>query len=300
MKIVSFGSLNMDLVYIVDDFVKCGQTISSLKMGKYPGGKGLNQSIAAKRAGAEVLFAGSAGSDGKFLLDYLESNLIDSEYIKRSSEPSGHAIIQVNKKGENCIIVHPGANYDFDEKYIDVIFTYIEQTDIILLQNEINMNKYIISEAKKRNLKVVFNPSPFTDEIFEYGPENVSCFILNEDEGRAFTGKTKCLDILDKMSEVFPKAEIVLTLGENGAVAKKDSKVYRTGIFETSVEDTTGAGDTFTGYYLAAKISGANISGCLRLASAASALCVSKKGAAISIPLLAEVEDFMRRYNKEL
>lgn len=293
MKIVNFGSLNIDLVYSVEDFVEPGQTIMSMGLNKYPGGKGLNQAVAVERAGAPMLYAGVTGPDGSFLTEFLRANGIDQSYLKSSKKPCGHAVIQVNREGENCIIVYPGANHDFDKGYVDEIFEHINSGDIILLQNEINLNKYILEKAGERGVGAALNPSPFNIDILEWQLENVAYFILNEDEGRAFTGKTHHMDILKAMALAYPKAEIVLTLGKKGSVVKKDDDIFHRDIFNVTVEDTTGAGDTFTGYYLASRLMNKDVEKSMELASAASALCVSRKGAATSIPFMEEVLEFM-------
>lgn len=290
MKVLNFGSLNIDMVYNVDNFVHPGETISSLKMEKFCGGKGLNQSLALARAGAEVYHAGCIGPDGGMLTEILKSSKANTEYIKMVDTPTGHAIIQVDNKGQNCIILYGGANMEVTTQYVDTVLNNFNKDDIILLQNEISSLSYIIDKAYERGMKIALNPSPINENIIKASLDKVSYFILNEIEGREITGRTKAEDIIEGFKKKYPKAKIVLTLGENGVIYFDGETKYRHGIYAVDVIDTTAAGDTFTGYFLAGIIRGQQPMEILKTASMASALAVSVKGAANSIPDLNTVK----------
>lgn len=291
MRIINFGSLNLDFVYKVEHFVQAGETISALAMDEYIGGKGLNQSVAAARAGAQVVHAGFIGSNGASLLEALNQAKVDTRFVKTIAGPSGHAMIQVNPEGENCIIIHGGANLAFNDAYIDEVLGFAEPGDVVLLQNETNEVAQIMRKAKAKGLKLVFNAAPANKAIETYPLELVDLFIINEVEGAQITGLVEPEAIFSQMHERFKDAAIVLTLGEMGA--RYIDKTQRISVPAQKVEnviDTTGAGDTFTGYFLCKWLEGCDIERCLTTAANAAALCIMKAGAANAIPFRHEVE----------
>lgn len=290
MGIFNFGSLNLDFVYSVKDFVRPGETISAFQMEQHIGGKGLNQSIALARAGMNVTHAGFIGNNGHILKETLTQANVNTHFVKTINGPSGHAIIQVNDKGENSIIIQGGANLAFDEAYIDSVISTCEDSDVILLQNEINHVPLIMKKAKAKGLRVVFNTAPFTPAVLGYPLECVDLFIVNEHEGQALTKMTKIDDILSCFSTQFPKAKVVLTLGENGAYYQDNNKKVFVEAEKVTALDTTSAGDTFTGYFLTKWLENESIEQCLKIATRAAGICITKKGAAQSIPHRHEVE----------
>ena len=165
MRILNFGSLNIDYVYRVNEIVRPGETISASVRDRFCGGKGLNQSTALARAGAKVCHAGMTGHDGVFMIDALKDSGVDTRYIVMSESESGHAVIQVDKEGQNSIIIYPGANRQITEQMIDRVLEGFEEDDWVLLQNEINNTGYIIDKAYEKGLKIAFNPSPIDDSI---------------------------------------------------------------------------------------------------------------------------------------
>lgn len=295
MKIISFGSLNIDRVYRVRRIVESGETIQAEGQSVFAGGKGLNQSVAAARAGAEVIHAGAIGSDGEFLARLLEESGADASLIMRKDEPSGHAIIQVDENGQNAIIVYGGTNHSLSDEYIESMLDLGDKGDIVLLQNEVNGVAQIIRSAHRRGLKTVWNPSPFPDSLEEYPLQMVSAFIVNEREGKALCSAPDASadEALRLLGEHYPGAQIVMTLGQDGAVCRWNGKEYRHGAYRVRAIDTTAAGDTFCGYFLAGLCRGEPIGECLEAAAAASAIAVSRQGAAPSIPARAEVEEFL-------
>ncbi len=289
MKIINIGSMNIDRVYEVAHFINPGETIASKNMETYVGGKGLNQSVALASAGAFVFHAGMIGDDGVILKNYLEFRGVDTRFVRTINGPSGHAVIQVDEDGENGILLYGGANQCITEAFIDEVLDYAGPDDILLLQNEISGMEYILKQASQKGIRIALNPSPIDDRLLDMPLELVTWFILNEIEGRALTGKDQPQEILEEMQLKYPGRHVVLTLGSNGVVYSKDRQYYQHGIFKVAAVDTTAAGDTFTGFFLAGVLKGLKAAECLRIASAAAALAVSKAGAAPSIPMLQEV-----------
>ena len=189
MRILNFGSLNIDYVYGVDHFAAKGQTITSHALDVFPGGKGLNQSIALARAGADVHHAGQVGRDGMFLRDLLESCAVGvTSVVVRDDVRSGNAIIQNDASGDNCIVLYPGANRAIDRDFVDQVLDGYGKGDWLLLQNEISELPYIVSRAKARGMFIVLNPSPADSRLDEVDLDAIGCFVLNEGEAAMLTG----------------------------------------------------------------------------------------------------------------
>lgn len=206
-KFLNFGSLNQDMVYSVDHTVRPGETTASSKLKFFCGGKGLNQSIALARAGAKVFHAGCVGSDGERLLEKLKENGIDTSFIKKCDMPSGHAIIQVDKNGQNSILLFGGANKQIDEEQIAKVLSDFKVGDKLFLQNEINAVDKIITAASKKGMEIVLNPSPFGDEILSYPLDKITWFVVNETEANELTGESDPDKILSVFSEKYPSAK---------------------------------------------------------------------------------------------
>jgi ribokinase len=289
MKIINFGSINIDHVYRVEHFVRPGETLKSESYTLFSGGKGANQSIAIARAKVEVLHAGKIGKDGVWLKEKLQTSGVDTRAIKTVDTPTGHAVIQVNKEGENAIIIHGGANQTFNDTDIENVLKNTQAQDFVLLQNEINAVERILQKSQERDLTIVFNPAPMTKTIKNYPLELVDIFILNEVEGEALTNQNDPEAILNTMQKHYPKSRIVLTLGKAGVIYAHNEQRIKAPALKVKAIDTTGAGDTFIGYFLAELARGSEIEKCLKMGIKASALCVTRKGAADSIPKLNEV-----------
>lgn len=289
MKILNFGSCNIDYVYSIDHIVRVGETLSTCKLETFEGGKGLNQSIAISRAGAKVYHAGCIGEDGKMLTNLLEKSGVDLSYIKPVEGKNGHAIIQVSNKGENSIFLYGGSNEMVTEEFVDSVLADFSEADIILLQNEISSVPYIIDRAFEKKMCIVFNPSPFTDEIKNLDIGKLSYVLLNEVEAAEFSGCNDPEASLSYFEKNYPSLKVVLTLGSKGCIYLDNGKRYRQYAFKTDVIDTTAAGDTFTGYFVAGINAGLDTEYNIKLASAAAAITVSRMGAAPSIPQKEEV-----------
>lgn len=290
MKILNFGSLNIDYTYQVDHVVQEGETITSPVLEIFPGGKGLNQTIALAKAGSDVWHAGLIGEDGRFLKELCAEAGAHTEYIRESEVRSGNAIIQVTPAGNNCIIVFPGSNRQMTPEFIDEVLAGFGEGDVIVLQNEVNLLDVIIDRAYVKGMKIVLNPSPFDHFIDECDLAKVSLFMINEIEGKQLTGLTDPEAILAKIAELYPGAAAVLTLGEDGSMFSDGQTTVRQAAVPTKAVDTTAAGDTFSGFFLTAWLSGKSPEESLKIASTASSIAVSRKGASISIPLAEEVE----------
>lgn len=289
MKILNFGSLNIDKVYTVKNIAKEGETVDSLNFIETIGGKGLNQSIAIAKAGGKVFLAGCIGNDGDMLLKALKDNGVDTSLIKISQKPSGHAIIQVNEQGQNCIVLYHGANYDVDIEYIDKVLNHFEENDILILQNEISNIDYIIQKAKQKRLKIYLNPSPINEDLNKYDIGALNGIFLNEYEGAYLSGQQDIKSILNKLAELYPNLEIILTLGAKGAYYHyKEYELFQPA-YKVKAIDTTGAGDTFTGYFIAMCQQGKSIQDVMQIATKAAAISVSKQGASVSIPTIDEI-----------
>lgn len=298
MKVLCFGSLNIDYTYKVDHFVKKGETLSSESLKVFSGGKGLNQSIALAKAGADIWHAGAIGSDGIFLVKELEKAGVNTEYITvLENVRTGNAIIQNDKEGDNCIILYGGANHAITKEQVNSVLEHFHSGDFLVLQNEINELPYIMEQAHKKDMKIVLNPSPMNDRIFELPLAYVNYFVLNEIEAgqllnmeikEGFDGK----ELSKKLLERFPEAAIVLTLGSDGSVyLDKQNRVCQSA-FRVKTVDTTAAGDTFTGFFIGGILKKLSVGDAMEMASKAAAIAVSRAGAAPSIPLWKEAESF--------
>lgn len=289
MKILNFGSMNIDLVYGVDHHARTGETLTTRAYARHMGGKGLNQSIALARGGAQVYQAGCIGSDGVFLKDYLAQNGVDTRYIRIIDEATGHAVIQVDAQGDNCILLYPGANRCQRTEDIQEILSGFSAGDLMLMQNETNALAETMQAAHEKGMKIALNPSPIDDTLFTLPLHLVDYFILNEIEGEALSGESEPEKALEELSRRYPDAHVVLTLGGKGCMYAHGEKRLQQNAFKVNAVDTTGAGDTFTGYFLASQLRGEDAEKSLKIASAASALQVTRPGAAQAIPELKEV-----------
>lgn len=252
MKIINFGSLNIDKVCSVEEFVQPGETIMATGYSVNAGGKGLNQSVAAARAGAQVLHAGAVGSDGLFLKEILADAGADVSCLRVMDTESGCAFIEVNSKGQNRIIVSAGTNRMYTEEYIKNVLEKAEAGDFVLLQNEINMVGEIIRLSHEKGCRVVFNASPIPGKPEELPLELVDIFMVNELEAAALAGTSTegdFRDILKALQKKYPKAAIVMTLGKEGVFYGYKEEFYSHPIFKVNAVDTTAAGDTFCGYF---------------------------------------------------
>lgn len=292
MKVLNFGSLNVDYVYQVDHMVMPGETQSSFGMEIFLGGKGFNQSVALAKAGVPVYHAGLIGDDGLAFLDAAKAYGMHTDFIKKIEGKSGHTIIQVDKNGQNCILLYGGSNRAITKEFVDSVLENFEAGDIILLQNEISEMPYIIDKAYEKGMQIFLNPSPYDAYLDACDMSKVSCFFMNEIEGGQISGgETEPDKIIEKVLEKYENAKIVLTLGGDGSVYADKNERHQQEIFKVTAVDTTAAGDTFTGYFIAGIIKGMSIKDTLKMSALAASITVSRPGATPSIPYMKEVEE---------
>lgn len=289
MRLLNFGSLNIDYTYQVPHFLSPGETCSCTAMAVGCGGKGLNQSIAAAKAGLETWHAGRMGSEGSFLLEALAQAKVRTDFISVGSGPTGHAIIQVHPSGQNCILIYPGANCHLEESTARCILDQFSPGDFLLLQNETNLVPELIRMGHSRGMSVAFNAAPISDDVLSYPLELVDYLLINEIEGRTLTGSSSPQEICAILTRRFPSLHLVLTLGELGSIYAHGDERISVSAKQVKAVDTTAAGDTFTGFFLKGIANGSGPQSALQLATAASALSVTRPGAASSIPSLREV-----------
>lgn len=295
MKVLCFGSLNIDYTYKVDHFVSKGETLSSADLKIFSGGKGLNQSAALSKAGAKTFHAGAIGEEGRFLIDELSAAGVDTEFIEVKKEVrTGHAIIQNSIDGDNCILLFGGANRSITKEQAEKVLSCFEKGDVLVLQNEISELEYILSTGKEKGMTVVLNPSPIDEALLAMPIEKADILILNEVEaGRILEkevedGEKAAAELLKK----YPETNIVLTMGKKGSFFKNAEKSVFQPAFCVKAVDTTAAGDTYTGYFVAGMMEKMPPEEAMEFAAKASAIAVTRPGALPSIPERAEVESF--------
>ena len=294
MKLLDFGSLTIAHTYQLPPLVRPGETLASDSYHKSEGGKGFNQAVALAKAGQEVYLAGAIGQDGLFLRDYLQELGVHTEHLCVLDAPTGHAMIQLDTEGQNCIILFGGTNGMITEAMIDEVLADFGAGDYLLLQNEISHVDSIICAAHAKGMHIILNPSPMSPELLTWPLELVEWFILNEIEGADITGKTQPEEMLDELLRRYPACHVVLTLGERGSVYADATQRMDQSIVTAHTVDTTAAGDTFTGYFIHALLQGEAIQQALKTAACASAITVSRPGAGRSIPAAEEVQAAMK------
>lgn len=294
-RLLNLGSINIDLAYRLPHIVRPGETLGSLGFVRGAGGKGLNQSIAAARAGARVHHAGSVGRDGLDLLALLGAEGVDTHHTRVvDDQATGHAIIQVSASGENAIVLHAGANHAIAPSALPAVFADFGPGDWFLTQNETSCVSDALTLAAKRGMRVAFNPAPFAPNVADLPLDGVELLIVNETEAAALARADGPADAMAALRAMLPHAKIALTLGPRGVWwSAPDGDVH---VAPPAVQavDTTGAGDTFIGYLLAGLLRGEPPPAALALACRAAALSTTRPGAASAIPTAAETASFDR------
>lgn len=292
-KILSFGSLNIDTVLSVPHIVKPGETLSANSIETFVGGKGLNQSIALSQAGSKVYHAGAVGmEDGEPLVRTLKSYGVDTQFISTKEGKSGNALIQVDAEGQNSILLFDGTNKQITLDEMNSILQSFGQKDVVILQNEVNLLCEMIDAAHERGMVIFFNPSPLNEVVFNCELEKIDWFIMNEIEAAQLLKEDEYQnDTLQKLIEKYPQSNFVITLGKAGAICYTKGQFYTQEIHKVETVDTTGAGDTFTGYFISVLLEEDDVQIALAKASIAAALSVTKKGASNSIPTIEQVEE---------
>ena len=289
MNVVNFGSLNLDHVYAVDHFCRAGETIHTAGYTQNAGGKGLNQSIAVARSGQALCHAGMLGAGGEPLAQLLEGCGVDLRYLGRTETPQGHAIIQVQPDGQNCIFLYGGSNQAVTPEDIDAVLSHFAPGDYLLMQNELSNFTYLLRAAVGRGLRVVLNASPISGEVLAADLTGVDWLVVNEIECAAIAGCSTPEESYAALRARYPGLGILLTLGSEGSVSWKDGVEIRQCAYPVQAVDTTGAGDTFMGYFVGCLAQGMERKDAMQYAAMAASIAVTRPGAAPSIPMMTEV-----------
>ncbi len=294
MRVLNFGSLNLDYVYAVDHFVQPGETLASSSRSVKFGGKGLNQTIALVRAGAPAAHAGCIGEGGEGLKKLLTDNGADVSCLVSVPEMQGHTVIQVNPAGENCILLYGGSNQCITAPQVTSALDRFEKGDWLLLQNEINCLPLIVDEAFRRGMCIVLNPSPYNSALEKVDFSRLSWLLVNEIEAEQITGERVPEKAWACLHAKYPRLSVLITLGKRGSMC---FRVTEAGVEQAAQEavrvkavDTTAAGDTFTGYFIAGLTEGMGLKDCMARAGLAAAISVTRPGAADSIPWKKELD----------
>ena len=289
MAVINIGSLNLDYVYGVDHIILPGETEATESRQVFLGGKGINQSIALAKAGAEVWHGGLIGRGGQPFLDVCREYDVHADFIRQVDAPDGHTIIQIDKHAQNSILLYGGTNQMLTEEFVDEILAHFSAEDILLLQNEVNLLPYLVDRAWEKGMTVALNPSPFNEKLDAVDLNKIGLFLLNEVEGCQLTGAEDPEEILDRLQRRYPQARFVLTLGKAGAIYAGEGRRLYQAAFPVRAVDTTAAGDTFTGYFLAGLLEKLPMEQVLARSAKAAAIAVTRPGAVPSIPHREEV-----------
>ena len=296
MAVINFGSINIDHVYQVDHFVQPGETLSSTHYQQLLGGKGANQSIALAKAGSDVRHVGKIHELDSHFKQTMIKQGIDCKYVSCTDIPTGHAIIQVAKTGENAIVLFGGANQALDEQDVMRALDAAQPNDWVLTQNETSAIEPLLRQAKAMDLRVAFNPAPMTESVKQLPHDCINLLIVNEVEAAEIAGVSELDEIEAYFRKDWPHADVLITLGKNGVRMLEKDNTIDVPAFSVDAVDTTAAGDTFIGYFLSAFNQRQDAKTAITRACAASAIAVTREGAAQSIPTVEEVEEFLRQH----
>ena len=288
MTIFNLGSINLDHFYQVPHLPEPGETLLATSHSTGLGGKGANQSVAAAQAGAEVVHIGCVGPEGGWAVERLCALGVNTDNISTVAAPTAHAIINIDPQAENAIVVFPGANMEQSLAQLETALNKANAGDMLLLQNETNLALEAATIARSKGVTVTYSAAPFNAEATQALLPHTDVLILNSVELTQLTAATGLTP------EALGPATIIITEGAKGGRAITPEGEQRFPAFPVKAVDTTGAGDTHAGYLAAALHEGQPLADALRLASAASALKVTKKGTAEAIPSRAEVDAFLK------
>ena len=288
MTVWNLGSVNADLVYRLPHLPAPGETLAAKDHQKGLGGKGANMSVAVARAGSRVEHIGAIGADGHWMHDRLGEYGVGVAHLVEAGPVSGHAVIAVDEAGENQIILFPGSNQQIDAEGIEAALDGAEPGDIAVFQNETNAQVRFADLAKARGLRVVYAAAPFSVEAVRAVLDRIDILIMNAVEAAQLE------EALDLAPEALPVRDVVITLGGDGCrwIRPETGEDRTLAAPRVEVVDTTGAGDTFTGYLLAGLDQGMEMEPALTLAQKAGAVMVTRLGTADVIPDRTEIENF--------
>ncbi|RFP90751.1 ribokinase [Rhodobacteraceae bacterium 63075] len=287
MTLYNLGSINLDHFYQVPHLPAPGETILAESHSTGLGGKGANISVAAAQAGARVVHIGAVGPDGAWATARLRALGVGTDHIAGVDALTAHAIINVDPAGENAITVFPGANMKQSLKRLESALASAAPGDMLLLQNETNAAPQAAQRAREKGLEVLYAAAPFEPKATAALLPLTDILVLNAVE----LAQLKAATGLNP--DALGPETVIVTEGAQGGRAITTAGEIRFAAFPAETIDTTGAGDTFTGYLAAALHEGQPLEAALRLAAAASALKVTRKGTADAIPSRAETDAFM-------
>lgn len=300
-KALVIGSLNMDMTVKVEELPKLGETIFGNDFYESCGGKGANQAVAVSKLGMKTEMIGMVGKDsqGEKLIQNLNKYGIISDNVIKSDELTGRAIITVDKKGDNNIIVISGSNFKITKEHIQAKQDVIASSDVVILQNEIPSEtvEFSLLKAKELGKITIFNPAParkLSGEVFK----NTDYLILNETEmEEIFEIKFNDEEYTEKISikkKEYGIKNIILTLGDKGSILfSEDNNIKKYDVYKVKAVDTTAAGDSFIGAFTMKICESGNSDEAIKYATAVSAIVVTRQGAQDSIPTREEIEKFI-------
>lgn len=287
MAIYNLGSVNIDHVYRVPHLPEPGETLASTAFESGLGGKGANQSIAIAKAGGQVFHIGAIGADGGWLADQMVAAGVDTRHLAVVDVPTGHAIINVDEAAENSIVLYSGANFSLTEAMVNTALSGAGTDDWLLLQNETNMGVYAATLAKSKGMRVAYAAAPFDAEAAVAMLPVTDLLAVNHIEAAQLSAALG-VEIAD-----IPVPQVLVTYGAKGASLRTADEVVSVDAYTVEPVDTTGAGDTFLGYFMASVDMGRSVKDALTFATGASAIQVTRTGAAAAIPVAGEVEEFL-------
>ena len=280
----------IDRVVRVEELPRAGETLAALSSATFPGGKGANQAAAAAMCGARVRMLGRTGVDGAFIVDALRYAGVETSSIETNDATSGAAIVMVNHRGENAIVIAKESNTRISLIDVEEFLTPATTGDIVLLQNECALLAETIAHASARGLRVWLNAAPADDSLRVIAFEKLAGLVVNETEAHALTGEVDPPRALELLSERMPSGIVIITLGASGAIAASGRERHAHAGFVVNARDTVGCGDAFVGAFLAAIAEGIDMPRALTRANAAGALSAMSEGAIPSLPSRAEVD----------
>ncbi|MEI4471884.1 ribokinase [Frigidibacter sp. MR17.24] len=291
MAIWNLGSINIDHVYAVPHLPAPGETLTATAHSMGLGGKGANQSVAAARAGAQVVHLGAVGADGAWTLERMAAAGVTVDKVLRTAAPTGHANIYVDAAAENVIVILRGANWAAGPEVFGPLAA-AAAGDTLLLQNETAYQAEAAAAAGARGLRVMYSAAPFELGAVRAVLPHVSVLALNAGEAAELTRALGC-----GLEEV-PVPELLVTRGSAGAewIETATGTRLHQPAFRVTPVDTTGAGDCFAGVFAAARDRGETPAAALREAAAAAAIQVTRPGAGDAMPSRDEIADFLARH----
>ena len=291
MAILVIGSVNVDTTYNLENFPKPGETISSLSKSRSVGGKGANQAIACKKLGGDVKFLACVGNDmdADFIFKNMKEYGVDTSNIIKKDVDTGTALINVDKTGQNEIVLDHGANYAITIQDIDDNIELLDECDILILQMEIpqEVNEYAIKKAKEKGVFVILNPAPSEFEVEDI-LDNVDLFVPNENEILRYSSKNNLREAADELLDK-NVGSVIITLGENGSEYFSKTDNIKQEAIKAKVVDTTSAGDSYIGAMAVMLDQKKSIKEAMEFATKASSKTVTRKGSGESIPTIDEI-----------